>query len=94
MSKNSDFANKWDEEYISGKLGGELSPDYAISSFHSLIPKGNVLDIGGGEGRNALYLASKGYNIRIVDCSSVAIERCKQAASRANISIETEICDS
>lgn len=40
-----------------------------------------ALDIGAGEGRNARYLAERGYRVIAVEQSSVAIERGKQAAA-------------
>lgn len=40
--------------------------------------KGKVLDVGCGAGRHALYLQNKGFDVRGIDVSPLAIEVCKQ----------------
>jgi SAM-dependent methyltransferase len=40
--------------------------------------KGNILDIGAGAGRNALYLQKKGFNVTAIDNSPLAIKVCKE----------------
>ncbi|MDQ6984863.1 MAG: methyltransferase domain-containing protein [Candidatus Dojkabacteria bacterium] len=47
----------------------------------------SVLDIGIGQGRNALYLSRLGYSVTGVDSSDVGIEQTKLAALNEGISI-------
>lgn len=51
---------------------------------------GSVLDLGAGEGRNSLFLASKGFNVEAIDFSDTAIEKLKNFAKEKNISVKAE----
>ena len=57
------------------------------------LPEGKVLDIGGGEGRNALYLAKKGYEVSVIDLSSVGIKNLEEAAKHEGVKINTQVGD-
>lgn len=46
-----------------------------------------------GEGRNALFLAERGFNVEGVDLSETAIERCLQLAKERNLNIEAHVGD-
>ncbi len=54
---------------------------------------GQVLDVAMGSGRNALYLASLGYDVTGVDISPVAVARCRAEAARRRLSIEAVCAD-
>ncbi len=45
-----------------------------------------ILEIGCGEGQNAIYLLSRGYNVLASDISPEAIRWCKQKAKEKNVS--------
>ena len=50
-------------------------PSRLLAQFHHLIPAdGFVLDIGVGQGRNALFLARKGVSVEGIDLSAVGHE--------------------
>jgi SAM-dependent methyltransferase len=44
------------------------------------LPRGPLLDVAAGHGRNALWLAEQGFPVTAVDVSPVAIDRLGQAA--------------
>ncbi len=48
----------------------------------------SILEIGCGEGQNALYLLSQGYNLMASDISPEAIKWCKNHAKEKNLSDE------
>ena len=70
-----------------------LKPDFLLVHFSDLFPKGNVLDLGMGEGRNALFLAEKGFNVEGIDLSETAIERCLQLAKERSLNIKAYVGD-
>ena len=70
-----------------------LKPDFILTHFLDLIPKGMVLDLGMGEGRNAIFLAEKGFEVEGIDISKTAIDRCLQLAKERNISIKAHVSD-
>jgi tellurite methyltransferase len=53
----------------------------------------DVLDLGCGDGRNALYLARHGHHVTAVDVSEAAIRKLSRSAHEASISIHAEVRD-
>ncbi|HUH57431.1 MAG TPA: class I SAM-dependent methyltransferase [Pseudomonadales bacterium] len=76
------------EEYVYGKL-----PNDFLRSNYPLIPKGKVLLLAEGEGRNAVFLAKLGYCVTAVDISSVGLKKAEQLAKENHVSIETICAD-
>jgi SAM-dependent methyltransferase len=56
-------------------------------------PKGKVLSLGEGQGRNALFLASKGYDVIALDYSQIALEQLIINANQLNLKLETVLAD-
>ena len=78
-----DIAAFWDERYRTQEAVPERGPaSFLVESLHLLPPGGAVLDIATGSGRNALFLAARGYEVTGIDISPVAIERCREEAAR------------
>jgi SAM-dependent methyltransferase len=55
--------------------------------------KGEVLDPGTGPGHHAIYYASKGYSATGIDGSAAAIERARENARKAGVSVNFEWAD-
>jgi SAM-dependent methyltransferase len=55
--------------------------------------KGEVLDPGTGPGHHAIYYASKGYSATGIDGSTAAIERARDNARKAGVSVNFELAD-
>ena len=51
--------SQWDEFYKGAECAWGLEPDWELRAYLEVIPKGKALDLGIGEGRNALFLAKK-----------------------------------
>jgi 2-polyprenyl-3-methyl-5-hydroxy-6-metoxy-1,4-benzoquinol methylase len=68
-------AEQWDERYAAADLVWSAEPNsFVVSLVRDLTP-GSAIDVGAGEGRNALWLAEQGWQVTAVDFSSVAVER-------------------
>ena len=76
----------WDERHKSkeGPLYGQVPSD-VISYSLAYLKHGNVLDLGCGDGRNAIYLAQRGFNVIGVDSSKVALEKFLRFASEKKV---------
>ena len=68
-------------------------PSQFLAGNIDLLPKGYALDIAMGAGRNAIYLARKGYRVDGVDISNVAVASAEEAASLAGVSINAQVAD-
>ena len=66
-----------------------LVPDENLCSWarEGLIPSGKALDLGCGNGRNAVFMARRAMSVEGVDFSPSAIEWAKSEIARANLSV-------
>lgn len=58
-----------------------------------LLPRGRVLDLAMGSGRNAVYLAGKGFDVEGVDRSPDAVEEAMSSARSAGVSLDARVMD-
>jgi SAM-dependent methyltransferase len=81
----------WDERYRSRDAlwSGNPNPQL-IAEAGDLIP-GHALDVGAGEGADAIWLASRGWHVIAVDLSTVALERAGAHAEQAGADIARRI---
>lgn len=63
-----------------------------VDSIRSLRPS-RALDIGMGEGRNTIYLATQGWEITGIDISDVAVSQAKAQAAEKQVSINAIVAD-
>ena len=75
----------WDERYRSSSAiwSGDPNPQL-IAEVSGLVP-GLALDVGCGEGADAIWLTEHGWHVTAVDISAVALERARGAAGRADL---------
>jgi len=58
-----------------------------------LLPKGRVLDVAMGSGRNAIYLARLGFDVKGVDMSPEAVNIALELARKAGVTIKAQVAD-
>lgn len=77
----------WDERYADrGQLwSGE--PNGALVAEVASLPAGRVLDVGSGEGADALWLAERGWQVTALDVSQVALDRAAAAARARGLEV-------
>jgi len=64
------------------------SPSSDIAKYWTLFPPGGaVLDAGCGEGRNAIFLAKKGFSVDAFDISEAGVAKAKKIASAQNADV-------
>ena len=68
-------AEEWDERYAASDLVWSAEPNQFVVSLTEDLPLGSAVDLGAGEGRNALWLAEKGWAVTAVDFSTAAVDR-------------------
>lgn len=73
-------AEEWDERYAGQDLVWSVTPNrFVASELADLTPR-RAVDLAAGEGRNALWLASRGWDVTAVDFSRVALEKGRRLA--------------
>lgn len=79
----------WDQRYAESEMVWSLEPNEFVVEYLSDLPAGKMLDLGGGEGRNALWFASRGWHVENSDFSAVAVTKFLQRAEREGL---LELC--
>ena len=79
----------WDERYTEPGFAYGTEPNDFLVSVVSAIPPGRILSLAEGEGRNAVYLASRGFDVTGVDSSSVGLAKARSLAAERGVSIST-----
>ena len=59
----------WDERYSAEKYAYGTTPNDFLLEKVNCIPRGKVLSLAEGEGRNAVFLAKQGYSVTAVEAS-------------------------
>lgn len=84
----------WDQRYAGEELVyGDLPNDFLARMADRLPAAGRALDIGAGEGRNALFLASRGLDVLAVDQSQVGMQKAAARARDRGLKLATRAAD-
>jgi len=89
VKTSQDSKTQWDEKYARPNFIFGKSPAEFLAENYQYIPyEGTVLDMGMGEGRNAVFLAQKGYKVTGIDISSVAVKKAYLLAQEFGVKIK------
>ncbi len=78
----------WDKRYASTEQVWSGQPNAAlVAEAGGLLPR-RALDVGCGEGADAIWLAGEGWQVTALDVSKVALERAEAAARQAGVNVE------
>ena len=78
---NSDVAARdWDERYAAGELVWSAEPNQFVAAELADLAPGRALDLAAGEGRNAIWLARRGWQVTAADFSQVALDKGRRLA--------------
>jgi SAM-dependent methyltransferase len=72
----------WDRRYAGSELVWSAGPNRWVEEVAVDLPAGRALDLAAGEGRNALWLAERGWTVTAVDFSAVGLARAHSLAAR------------
>lgn len=77
----------WDQRYATKEYAYGTSANEFLQENVAIMPKGKVLSLAEGEGRNAVFLAKLGYQVTAVDSSRVGLDKAKKLAQENGVSI-------
>jgi cyclopropane fatty-acyl-phospholipid synthase-like methyltransferase len=83
----------WDELFRSGQIPFNKDANKLLQYAITERKPGLAIDLGMGEGRNAVFLASKGWQVTGVDFSAVAVRQARARAAAAGVSIDAIVED-
>ena len=84
---------EWDRRYTGRELIWTAEPNrFLVAETEALVP-GRGLDLACGEGRNAVWLAARGWRMTGVDFSAVAIGKAAQLAAARGVDADWVVGD-
>jgi len=83
----------WDRKYASGDLLWGAKPNRVLVTEAAELAPGRALDLACGEGRNAVWLAERGWSVVAVDFSEVAIGKARSRAADAGVDVRFVCAD-
>jgi len=88
MNNKIKSAEMWDERFASFEYKyGKEANEFIRSNYH-LIPKGEVLSIGEGEGRNSVFLAQQGFKVTALDYSIEGLKKTEKLAKENLVKLD------
>ncbi len=80
-------AAAWDRRYADRELLWTAEPNRFVADATRDLTPGRALDLAAGEGRNAVWLAERGWQVTAVDFSTVGLAKARQLAARRGVTV-------
>ena len=78
----------WDDRYEGAELVWRAEPNEFLVSEVDALVAGRALDVACGEGRNAVWLAGKGWQATGVDFSAVGLDKARRLAAERGVVVD------
>ncbi|EON25304.1 methyltransferase type 12 [Nocardioides sp. CF8] len=78
-------SHAWDERYAASDLVWSRGPNAVVAAECADLAPGRAVDLACGEGRNAIWLASLGWDVTAVDFSQVAVDKGRTLAGDLSV---------
>ncbi len=78
----------WDQRYAGPDLVWGSGPNRFVAGELAALTPGRAIDLGTGEGRNAIWLAERGWRVTAVDFSAVGLARAARLAGERGVSVD------
>jgi thioredoxin reductase/SAM-dependent methyltransferase len=88
LARPGDTAADWDQRYAATDRWWSGRPNGALVAEAGPLEPGTALDVGSGEGADAIWLAGRGWRVTGLDISQVALDRAQKAADDAGVQVE------
>lgn len=86
-------ANAWNDRYAATELVWSKEPNQFVAQELGDLPPARALDVACGEGRNAIWLAGRGWQVTASDFSPVAVDKGRQLAERVGVAVDWLVAD-
>ncbi|HET8603448.1 MAG TPA: methyltransferase domain-containing protein [Marmoricola sp.] len=78
----------WDARYADSELVWSAGPNQFVERALADLPPGRAVDLAAGEGRNAIWLARRGWQVTAVDFSQVGLDKGRRLAGETAVAWE------
>lgn len=78
----------WDQRYSGPDLVWGEAPNRFVAEELAALPPGRAIDLGTGEGRNAIWLAERGWRVTAVDFSAAGLAQAARLAADRGVSVD------
>ena len=86
-------SDAWNRRYGDRELVWTSEPNRFLVAEEAALPAGRALDLACGEGRNAVWLAERGWRVTGVDFSQVGLEKARALAKARGVQAEWVAAD-
>lgn len=86
-------ARGWDERYSKSELAWGAEPNRFLAPELIGMTAGRALDLGTGEGRNAVRLAEQGWSVTAVDFSRAGVDKGRGLAAQRGVEVDWVVAD-
>ena len=86
-------SNDWNRRYADTELMWGAGPNRFVAEELGELAPGRALDLAAGEGRNAIWLAGRGWTVDAVDFSDVANDRGRRLAGERGAEVAWHVAD-
>jgi hypothetical protein len=76
----------WDQKYSVDEYIYTTEVNRFVKEHLADLPPGKMIDLAGGEGRNTVFFAEKGWQAENIDLSEVGLAKCEKLAAERNVS--------
>lgn len=83
----------WNRRYAGSELVWTAEPNRFLVAEVGDLPSGRALDLACGEGRNAVWLSERGWEVVGVDFSDVALGKARRLADARGVQVEWRVAD-
>jgi len=96
--RRHDERDLWNREYSRGTHASREPDPFLLSGYRDFVEPlhpqpGRALDLAGGTGRHALWLAEKGWRVTVVDVSEVALAQLQRNSESRGLEIQSVAAD-
>lgn len=86
-------AEFWDNRYSTPDFVFGTEPNDFLRAIADRIPVGPVLCLAEGEGRNGVFLATRGHAVTATDLSATGLAKARALAAQRGVDLTTEVAD-
>ncbi|MCP5029061.1 MAG: class I SAM-dependent methyltransferase [Actinomycetia bacterium] len=86
-------ADGWNQRYAGKEFVWSVEPNRFVAELTAGLSPGRAIDLAGGEGRNGVWLATRGWDATVVDFSQAGIDKVSTLAEAEGVSVTTICAD-